>query len=151
MLSEVQQYPYLFERAQIRLEQARKLVKNNRFSNNHFVELSEGNYMFTPWIGQRGLRTFSILFRNKEIQNRLNLLSASLKGYSYFIRSRLSLPVFQRELVAVLQEPISLEKLVNPKDVLPIDKYDYLLPTDLLIKQYVQNMLDLNEIRELFG
>jgi len=151
VLSEAQQYPYLFERAQIRLEQARKLVKNNRYADNHFVELSEGNYMFTPWIGQRGMRTFNILFRDKEIQNRLNLLSVSFKDYSYFIRSGLSLQAFQKELAAVLQEPISLEKLVNAKDVLPIDKYDYLLPTDLLIKQYVQNMLDLNEIRELFG
>jgi ATP-dependent Lhr-like helicase len=150
-------YPYLSPRARTRLTEARRYARDRGLPEQLLIKAGTDSFFLIPWTGSRGLRTLLIILENKEIKTRLGVRRLYRENeYVCRILSDLSLPAFKEQLKLLLADLGSRENalqdfLPDPAKLPLLDKYDYLLPPRLLLKQYALNMLDMGEIRGLFG
>jgi ATP-dependent Lhr-like helicase len=143
-------YPYLSPRAASRLAEGRERAAELRLTEDNFVPLAPGGFFLIPWLGSRAMRTLVVLFRNRDIRKDLRLRSCSREGEQVFrIASPLPVPEFRARLTGILDRDLPPETITV--DIPLTDKYDYLLPPDLLRKQYVANMLDMGELAAWVG
>ncbi|MDR2028953.1 MAG: DEAD/DEAH box helicase [Treponema sp.] len=149
-------YPYLSEQARTRLIEARLYARPRGLPAELLTRAGKDSFFLIPWLGSRGMRTLLIILENREIKNRLGIRRLYRENeYVSRIITGLSIPAFKAQLRALLADLDSREQAV--RDLLPgpdklplLDKYDYLLPPRLLLKQYALNMLDMAELRRLF-
>jgi ATP-dependent Lhr-like helicase len=99
-----------------------------------------------PWTGSAGMRTLAAILEKYKADLKMVFLEEETELYFHIV-TKLGLPEFRSKLSAVCQK--SLSESIRPKELPYTDKYDYLLPPDLLAKQYAANMLD-KEALELF-
>jgi ATP-dependent Lhr-like helicase len=148
VLSEDRGYPYLFPSAQSRLEEARRLFREQGI--HPLVKAPHGGLTLLPWLGSRGMRTLLLLIQTDPFRGRLGLRSVVRENdYVLRIDSSLSLPDFQEELRNILIPSEAPSLLIKPEQIPLTGKFDMLLPPRLLLKQYAANMLDWNETRTL--
>jgi ATP-dependent Lhr-like helicase len=146
-------YPYLSPQARTRLTDARLYARNRGLPGEVLLKTGTDGFFLIPWLGSRGMRTLLVILENREIKKRLGLRRLCRENeYLCRINSDLPAPAFRETLGDILAELDAPEKgpqeLLPPPDKIPlIDKYDYLLPPRLLLKQYALNMLDMGEIR----
>jgi ATP-dependent Lhr-like helicase len=146
-------YPYLTEEGRIRLEEGREEARKLKLTEDCFISPEKGRFppgvfFLVPWLGSRALRTLAALFRLREIRERLGIRSCFREKEQIFrISSELSVPEFRKGLNRLFDQGIPPEFAAG--DVPLTDKYDYLLPLELLKKQYVRNMLDMEELKVL--
>ncbi|MDR1566057.1 MAG: DEAD/DEAH box helicase [Treponema sp.] len=166
VLNEETAYPYLSASAAAQLSLGREAGRLLSLNETFFAPCggsaaggwggdgsgAENNlFYFIPWLGSRGMRTLSLIMRKKENRQALGIVSLEQENhYAFRISSKLDIPDFQRELQCAAEEGGNPETLVDPERIPYTDKYDYLLPQDLLVKQYAANMLDPQEAAALF-
>jgi hypothetical protein len=94
------------------------------------------------------MRTLLLLLQRKENKESLSLISSDRENdFVIRINSKLPPEEFQRALDRIINETESADALADPSKIPLTDKFDYLLPPGLLLKQYAANMLDLEELR----
>ncbi|GHV52696.1 ATP-dependent helicase [Synergistales bacterium] len=140
-------YPYLFDSAKERLGEARNLAKNCEFIRSVLSEYCKNTFIFSPWLGSRGMRTLDVLFRKDGFFK--NLRAVPIDKYFYAIKSDLPLQKLTEKFFDEIKNINSANELIGGiGDNLPlIDKYDRLLPKELLKKQYISNRLDAEELK----
>ncbi|MDR2185565.1 MAG: DEAD/DEAH box helicase [Treponema sp.] len=147
VLTEDEDYPYLSKQARRRLTEARSYAARRGDLDAGCIPGEDG-ILLLPWLGSRGMRTLTALLQNREYRKALGIFSCCREQELIFhIRSELDLPGFKgtlRKLILGLDSP---ESLLEPGKIPLTDKYDYLLPQGLLLKQYAANMLDLDELK----
>jgi ATP-dependent Lhr-like helicase len=159
VLTEGLRYPYLSERAWVLLEGARREAESAGIGHRTFVpaETPEGggDFFIFPWLGSRGTRTLLVLLRGEENRERLGIRGVYRKNdFALRVSSRIPLGEFEKEmgnLIRALPPPgeaarAALADLLDPDKLPYINKYDYLLPPRLLVKQYAANMLAPEEL-----
>lgn len=96
------------------------------------------------------MRTFGILLKHEYIQKKLKITYFIQKGcYAFLLNSQLSLDDFKKTLKTTIEQIDDLKNFINAKTALFIDKYDDLLPMDLVLLQYINNSLDLQEVKQI--
>jgi ATP-dependent Lhr-like helicase len=149
-------YPYLSVRARKRLQEARQYARNQGLPEDILIKAEGNSFFLIPWLGSRGMRTLLVILENGEVKTRLGIRRLYRENeYVCRIVSERPLPVFKEQLRALLSELDRREDsiqnfLPDPAKLPLIDKYDYLLPPRLLLKQYALNMLDLRDLRDLW-
>ncbi|MDR0690043.1 MAG: DEAD/DEAH box helicase [Spirochaetaceae bacterium] len=153
ILAEGEGYPYLSERARLRLAEGRAQAEKLKLTEDYFVPLAPGVFFFIPWLGSRAMRALAALFRHREIRKRLGIRSCSREKEPVFrIGSGLPVPEFRNRLAGIFDRGIPGIPPDALSEGIPLtDKYDYLLPPALLGKQYAANMLDMGELIARFG
>jgi ATP-dependent Lhr-like helicase len=149
VLLEDEDYPCLSDQARARLGEARAYAAER--GNLDAVCIPDGDgFLLLPWLGSAGMRTLSALFQNREYRKALGVSSCYREQDLIFrISSELDIPGFRGTLKKLILGLDSPEPLLEPGKIPLTDKYDYLLPQGLLLKQYAANMLDLEEIRSI--
>jgi ATP-dependent Lhr-like helicase len=150
-------YPYLSPAAILGLDQGRRRAHQSGMLENALIPAQEKTgdrgmrFFIIPWLGSAGMRTIDVFLKNPGVQKRLSLLSSAWEGDFYFtVETRQDSGLFSRalareaELFSAAGPPA-----LTPQTVPLIDKYDYLLPDELLVKQYAANMLDPGALGEL--
>jgi ATP-dependent Lhr-like helicase len=150
-------YGYLSPAAAVALERGRCLArKAGILDQTVSAAPRKAGDLFTrlcvcPWLGSPGMRTVDAFFKNPSVQKKLALLSCEWEGDFYFsVETKFDAETFVR---ALSKEAGTF--LEAPGDVLipatpPFSgKYDYLLPDELLAKQYAVNMLDMTAVAKL--
>lgn len=144
VLLEDVEYPYLKPQALERLRTARKIERNTGFARRPVLHLGGFSYCFFPWLGTRPFRTM----------RRLILRYASALGVSnveYESCYRISFKMqggseedFCRRLFDLVLKNGGIDRfgLVSASETPCADKYDEILPPDLLRKAYAVNRLD---------
>jgi ATP-dependent Lhr-like helicase len=149
VLMEDGDYPYLSKQARSRLTEARAYAAA-RGDLGAVCIPGEDGFLLLPWLGSRGMRTLAAFFQNREYRETLGISSCYREQeFVFYIRSELDLPGFKgtlRNLILGLDAP---ESLLEPGKIPLTDKYDYLLPQSLLLKQYAANMLDPDELKNI--
>ncbi|MDR1506617.1 MAG: DEAD/DEAH box helicase [Treponema sp.] len=96
-----------------------------------------------PWLGGAGMRTVDAFLKKPDIQKKLALLSFEREGDFYFtVKTRHDEETFIKTLAEEAGALRESGGSLFPKTIPFTDKYDYLLPEKLLVKQYTANMLD---------
>ncbi|MDR1374646.1 MAG: DEAD/DEAH box helicase [Treponema sp.] len=149
VLMEDGDYPYLSKQARSRLAEARAYAAA-RGDLDAVCIPGEDGILLLPWLGSRGMRTLAALFQNREYRKALGIAFCCREQELIFrIRSELDLPGFRGTLKNLILGLDSPESLLEPGKIPLTDKYDYLLPQGLLLKQYAANMLDSDTLKNI--
>ncbi|MDR1286901.1 MAG: DEAD/DEAH box helicase [Treponema sp.] len=158
-------YPYLFPSARSRLDEARRLFReqdsgplfvpapggvDKGISNGADRNGSGGSFFFFPWLGSRAMRTLTLLVQAGQFRAPLGIRSAVRENdFALRVDSALPIPRFREELRNILASPDAPPFPVQADQIPLTGKFDMLLPPRLLVKQYAANMLDWRGTRPL--
>ncbi len=147
VLAEDTMYPYLRENARARLRTARLNAKLTNMLLQPLVPLGGNMYCLFPWLG-------SYAFLALERFLRLRCKKLGLKGFvslrPYFME--FTMGVSEEEFWQILEEEI--KKPLDPMELVfegenPVfDKYDDVLPEELVRKGFAQGVLDVEGMRK---
>ena len=151
VLLETSDYPYLLKNAQARLMTARVDALHSGLGYRPLVCLGGSMYCLTPWLGSYA---FLALERFLRIRCAKRL---GLKGFNsvrpYFCQ--FTLGVSEQEFYKVLneemEEGIDPMELLYPKEVPVFDKYDDILPEELVRRGFAYGVLDIEGLKQRIG
>ena len=146
-----EEYAYLDETARDALAFARKTAENYDLQNLYTIE-SDKSFVLHPWCGSKKTRTLLFILHYL-LKEKLEIQGLYCYGSpAIHVVSELPAEVFvqtlKNEIFGIRGE--NLLPFVPPDPNNRFDKYDYLLPDVLLRKAYVNNILDLEGIKEVF-
>ncbi|MFN6518587.1 MAG: DEAD/DEAH box helicase [Nostoc sp. CreGUA01] len=149
VLFEDVEYSYLQKNALQRLQAVRKLVRRVGLEKQNILELEKGKCCIFPWMGTVGYRTLERLL-NSFCRESLEI--KSIGGVSpYYLTIKLGKGKFEylaREIASLCEQRISVEDLVSTSEAPEIHKYDEFIPHPLLRKAFINDYLDMEEVRE---
>jgi ATP-dependent Lhr-like helicase len=155
ILLEEKDYPFLSGTARLRLAAARHygrengLVREGPLTREALLPDDQGGFYLIPWTGSRALRTLLTVLQYREYQKPLGLTSVfRVNEYALNIKTSLPPEAFWNTLLELAAEEREPRSLLEGTKIPLADKYDYLLPPELLVKQYGANMLDPGELKE---
>ena len=144
-------YPYLLQRARMRLEIARKAVQLTILAQSSILPLAPNKWLIFPWCGTRQLRTLILLLTRAEFK-----ISQDESPFYFELDIAAQEPseVKQRLLNIESDLPTAqdLAETVDPA-LLNINKYDEYVPVALLREAYAKDYIDipgaLDSLRQL--
>lgn len=147
VLTERRMYPYLMKNARARLEHARRVAHTAQVTERALVHLGGDTWALFPWLG-----TYAFMALERFLKIRC-AGALGLKGQEsrkpYYLQFRMRVTeeeffeVLRREIVT----PIDPMELVYPGEVPYFEKYDLLLPADLVRKGFAYGVLDVEGMR----
>lgn len=150
ILTEDKYYNYLQPRAKARLETARNLAKNTELNKYNILPLQNNTCCIFPWMGTVAYRTLERLLN---LYCRESLEIKSITGVSpYFIILKMpkdKIASTFKQIYTLCSQKISPQHLVNPKEVLKLQKYDQYIPTNLLHKGFAIDHLNVEELEKV--
>ena len=151
VLLEASDYPYLLKNAQARLMTARVDALHSGLGYRPLVCLGGSMYCLTPWLGSYA---FLALERFLRIRCAKRL---GLKGFNsvrpYFCQFTLGVSEqeFYKVLKEEMEEGIDPMELLYPKEVPVFDKYDDILPEELVRRGFAYGVLDIEGLKQRIG
>ncbi len=150
VLAEDTAYPYLGKNASHRLEIARRLAANTGAASRMLLHLGGNTWCLFPWLGTRAFHTLRRLLTKNAAE--LGLSGLEFEGCC-FLKFHLlgSGEEFVRALERIAARGFTAEELVFPSEHPIFDKYDALLPGDLLRRAYAEDRLDVAKVQEFIA
>ena len=145
VLTEDAAYPYLKENAAHRLDVARHLAVNTGLGTRSLIHLGGTTWCLFPWFGTRAFRTLRrVLAQNAAA---LGVSGIEFEGCCY-MKFHLAGDgaTFVRRLAEIAEDGLCAEALVGAAEHPLFDKFDPLLPAELLRRAYAQDRLSLPEV-----
>lgn len=144
ILDSEQDYSYLMPKAKERLEKARRLAANTGMTKHSILSLGGTSFVFFPWLGTRSFQALKRILQFK-LASPLSLRDIQSGGCYYicFRTDKATPEQVIRQLKGLAE--VKGTELVGKTEYPVLDKFDALLPQDLLVKAYAQNNLDLEE------
>ena len=137
-------FPYLSERCVPRLEEIRYIARNSGILENLATPISDKKYAVFPWVGTRQLFTLHYALLHRGIKNRLPWITCVYLEVVYNGSAE--------ELTTLIQDimhsDLNLYDLPLPDKVQVLGKYNEFIPSDLLRKQYIEDYLDFEGLKD---
>lgn len=150
-LEEHDVYPYLLGNARARLAQARHVAANAGVAGRDsrpLINLGGDTWALFPWLGSYAFLALERLLKIKCADE------LGLKGLDpsrpYFMQLRMKADeeTFYRVVAAESEADFAPIDLVYPGEVPYFDKYDEMLPAELVRKGFAEGVLDIEGMRE---
>ena len=150
-LEEHDAYPYLLGNARARLAQARHVAANAGVAGRDsrpLINLGGDTWALFPWLGSYAFLALERLLKIKCADE------LGLKGLDpsrpYFMQFRMKADeeTFYRVVAAEAEADFAPIDLVYPGEVPYFDKYDEMLPAELVRKGFAEGVLDIEGMRE---
>ena len=147
-LQEQQAYPYLMKNARARLSLARRVAKNAGVADSPLINLGGDSWALFPWLGTYA---FMALERFLKVRCAEALNLRGLDSYRpYYLQFRMD--AGPEEFFETLGKEASIAidpmELVYPGEVPYFEKYDLLLPKELVRKGFAFGVLDIQGMLE---
>ena len=144
-------YAFLGDNARERLDNARRVAKNAGMDKQMLIFLGGQSYVLFPWLGTRSFRAARRYLTKKATE--LGVSDVHSEGCCYITlkasRENASrLLSRMRELLNT--EELSPLSLVSDSESPAYDKYDELIPAELLRRAYASDRLDTEEMKKRF-
>jgi ATP-dependent Lhr-like helicase len=137
-------YPYLKPNAAHRLEVARHLARNTGITDHMLVHLGGSTWCLFPFLGTRSFRTLRRYLTHHA--GALGISGIEFDGCCYItFRMQGGREDFLNALARILPEGIDCEALVGPAEMPLFDKFDPLIPAELLRRAYAADRLTPDE------
>jgi len=141
ILEEDIQYPYLRPNALELLEQTRYFMRESGILRSNIIPSGTNSFFLCPWVGTKELQSIKALF-SCGMKKTLEIYSVFGGRHYLHITSGLSPDDFVKR-VQMLTIDTDNPDLVLPDGHVPkVDKYDALIPDELLRRAYLYNELD---------
>lgn len=148
VLLEDTKYAYLRPNAAIRLEEARKEARSLGILEQAITSAGGHTFEIYPWVGTKQIRTMKQLFLYG-LKDCLKIQSVKNSELSIQVTSDFSMEEFRNALHEISLESEEPCIALPEKEVPRIDKYDFMVPDDLIRKAYIFNELDLKGTLEV--
>ena len=140
-------YPYLLANARARLAQARRTAELSGAAADPLINLGGDTWVLIPWLGSYAFLALERLIKIKCAKELgISGVDAS-RPYFLQFKMKADAETFFRVLADeadALEDPI---ELVYPSEVPYFDKYDELLPAELVRKGFAEGVLDVEGMR----
>ncbi|OUP07702.1 DEAD/DEAH box helicase [Collinsella sp. An2] len=148
VLAEHETYPYLLANARARLAQARHTAKVSGAATRPLINLGGETWVLLPWLGSYAFLALERLLKIK-CAGKLGLkgLDAS-RPYFLQFKMKADEDAFFDVLAEEALTDFDPIELVYPNEVPYFDKYDELLPAELVRKGFAEGVLDIEGMRE---
>ena len=148
VLAEHEVYPYLLDNARARLRQARWTAEQSGAAKRPLINLGGDTWVLFPWLGSYAFLALERLLKIK-CAGEIGLRGLD-PSRPYFIqfRMRADEDTFWSVLQAEAEKDFDPLDLVYPGEVPYFDKYDELLPAELVRKGFAEGVLDIEGMRE---
>ncbi|WP_297182032.1 DEAD/DEAH box helicase [uncultured Enorma sp.] len=147
VLAEHEVYPYLLDNARARLRQARWTAEQSGAAKRPLINLGGDTWVLFPWLGSYAFLALERLLKIK-CAGEIGLRGLD-PSRPYFIqfRMRADEDTFWSVLEAEAEKDFDPLDLVYPGEVPYFDKYDELLPAELVRKGFAEGVLDIEGMR----
>ena len=147
ILSEDTVYPYLKENAVHRLSVARHLAANTGLATRSLIHLGGQTWCLFPWLGTRSFCTLRRVLAHHAAA--LGVSGIEFEGCCY-MKFHLAGDgaTFVRHLAEIVARGLAAAALVGDSEHPLFDKFDPLLPAELLRRAYAQDRLYLPEVED---
>ena len=137
-------YPYLSDRCRDRLTEIRYIARNSGILDSLVTQLSDKKYAVFPWVGTRQLFTLHYALLDRKIKNRLLWIS------SVFLEVVFEGEAEELEAIIfdILDSKPDMYEFPLPDNAQVRGKYNEFIPKDLLLKQFVEDYLDFEGLRD---
>lgn len=139
-----EEYPYLSDRCRERLAEIRYITRGCGILENLVTPLSDLKFAVFPWVGTRQLNTLHYALLQRGIKNKLPWPRAVYLEV-FFRGSAEELESIIRDILA---SDLDLYALPLPEKVQLLGKYNEYLPLELLRKQFIEDFLDFEGLKE---
>lgn len=143
VLKESDEYPYLSLRCQDRLAEIRYIARNSGILDNLVTPLSDRKYAIFPWIGTRQLVTLNYALRHRKIKSKLPWITCVYLEV-IFDGTKEEL---EKIIYDILHSDLDLYDLPLPDKVQIEGKYNEFVPLPLLRKQFIEDYLDFEGLK----
>ncbi len=140
-------YPYLSESCRERLGEIRYLAKNSGILTDLVTKLSDIRYAIFPWMGTRQLYTLHYLLLKYGVRNKI-LWRTSVYIEAEFHTNDDAIGKLNEAFMKVLKTE-TLDDLQLPEKIQIENKYNEYVPLSLLRKQFINDFLDLDGLKEV--
>ncbi|WP_144744279.1 DEAD/DEAH box helicase [Enorma burkinafasonensis] len=148
VLREHAPYPYLLGNARARLRQARWTAEQSGAAKRPLVNLGGDTWVLFPWLGSYAFLALERLLKIK-CAGELGLKGLDpARPYYMQFRMRADEDTFWSVLAAEAEADFDPIELVYPSEVPYFNKYDELLPAELVRKGFAEGVLDIEGMRE---
>ncbi|MCL2701386.1 MAG: DEAD/DEAH box helicase [Phycisphaerae bacterium] len=137
-------YPYLSQRCLERLTEIQYIARNSGILENLVTPLSDKKYAVFPWVGTRQLLTLHYALLRRKIKNKLPWITSVFFEVIFDGTAE----ELERVIYEILQSELNLYDLPLPEKVQVIGKYNEFIPLSLLRKQFVEDYLDFDGLKE---
>ena len=137
-------YPYISERCRDRLFEIRYIARNSGILENLVTQLSDRKYAIFPWVGTRQLFTLHYALLHRGVKSKLPWISSVFLEVLYD-GSANDLEALIRD---ILSSQLNLYDLPLPDKVQVRGKYNEFIPDELLRKQFIEDYLDYEGLKE---
>ncbi|MCL2226021.1 MAG: DEAD/DEAH box helicase [Oscillospiraceae bacterium] len=140
-------YPYLSDRCKERLAEIQYIARGNGILDNLVTQLSDKKFAIFPWVGTRQLMTLNYALRQRGVKSKMPFitcvyLEATFDGTKDALENIIS---------DILHSNLNLYYLPLPDKVQVPGKYNEFIPLNLLRKQFIEDYLDFEGLREAMG
>ena len=137
-------YPYLSDSCAQRLEEIRYITRNSGILENLVTPLSDKKYAVFPWVGTRQILTLHYALLHRKIKNRLLWMTC------VYLEVVFSGTAEELEMIIsdILKSDLNLYDLPLPDNVQVRGKYNEFIPKSLLLKQFVEDYLDFEGLKD---
>jgi len=144
ILKEGGNYPYLSIRCKERLAEIQYIARNSGLLDNLVTPLSDRKYAIFPWVGTRQLMTLNYALRHRGIKSKL--------PWIFCVFLEVTFDGTKEELgdiiKSILCSELDLYTLPLPDKVQIEGKYNEFIPLDLLRKQFIEDYLDFEGLKD---
>lgn len=136
-------YPYLSVRCLERLAEIQYIARNSGILDNLVTPLSDRKYAIFPWVGTRQLMTLNYALRHRKIKSKLPWITCVyLEVIFDGTKEELENIIYD-----ILHSDLDLYDLPLPDKVQIDGKYNEFVPLELLRKQFIEDYLDFEGLR----
>ena len=137
-------YPYLSDRCTERLSDIRYIARNSGILENLVTPLSNKKFAVFPWVGTRQLFTLHYALLHRKIKNKLLWITC------VYLEVVFDGTADELEAIinSILHSDLDLYELPLPEKVQVRGKYNEFVPFSLLRKQFIEDYLDFDGLRE---
>ena len=140
-------YPYLKPNAKKRLETARNVARHTGMLKNSLVSLGGCTWCLFPWLGTKSFRTLRKYIASNAARHKISGIEFEYCYYMTFKMESGDGRGLIEDLCRRMQnEGIDKSALVGSSEAPAFEKYDRLIPAELLRKAYIEDRLRTDEI-----
>jgi len=144
VLESADQYPYLSPRCVERLHEIRYIAQNSGVLHNLVTPLAKNRFAIFPWVGTRQIFTLQYALQQKKIFVRLPWITCP------YLEVQFDGSEQQLEAIVydILNSELDMYDLPLPDDAQVDGKYNEFIPSDLLRKQFIEDFLDFEGLKQ---
>ena len=136
-------YPYLSERCRERLNEIQYITRNSGILDGLVTPLSDKKFAVFPWAGTRQLMTLHYALLHRKIKSKFPWITCVYLEVIFNGTKR----ELEGIIADILHAQLNLNDLPLPDKVQIEGKYNEFIPPELLRKQFVEDYLDLEGLK----